>query len=474
MTASMQKEFLNTADYTFGLPDIITHRQEQKSDSSDNLPAQARLLRKWEAQRSKLHSFTKMDPEAVKAWQLERIALLVDFAFSNHPFYHQLYKGAGYRRGDLATWADYYKLPTVSKTDIVENYDLFTKHLIPNASEVYAPRTSGSSGMVLTALFDAAALDQDLMQCLRFAEQMLGREREISEWLYQIYLVSPQLSSLEGRYPTFTVSHDCPPESVLEHIRRLKPAILSGLPSSLYKVAQLIEDPNELGLKAINTNSEPSTKAERSRLSRLFGAPVFDEYSSVELCLIATECAEGKYHIVEDSVRLDVLNPDDSGAGEVVATSLNNFYMPFIRYRHSDIVRINDSPEACACGCGSRSRHITEFMGRQDQFLFSKTQGQISSDRVMSLYDRAFLSFDANIKEFKIIQTEADSISLLFVPIDPSQDISRQAIEIFEAGIKDLLGSSEIKLNIQIVDHIPPGKNHKRRIIENNIPTGPQ
>jgi phenylacetate-CoA ligase len=453
--------------FTFDLPGLTPYIHTNLK-RAETLAGQRRLLRKWTENRERLHAKTRQSPEEIAAWQLERISFLVDYAFSTHPFYYRLYKNAGFKRGDIVSWDDYNALPCLTKADIIENFPLFQCNFGPDETECLISRTSGSSGKMLTAIFDPAMADHDILHCLRFYEQMLGRPRASDEWLYQLYLVAPYFTSLNGNYPIFTVSQDCPPELILAHIQRLKPAILTGFPSTLLRLGALVDNPKDLGIKAISTNSEPSTKAERRLISEAFGVPVYDEYSSVELCLIATECGEGKYHIVEDNLRVDVLNPDSTGSGEIVATALHNSFMPFIRYRQGDQIQIQSQHSACSCG--NCFRTLSTFMGRTDQFLESRVTGSVPPDRLMALYDRVLLTEEARLSEFQIVQTAPDCVTLYLVPASGHRSVDARTLRRFQEGLRELFCDPNLEIRTETVDAIPPGKSHKRRLIENRIP----
>jgi phenylacetate-CoA ligase len=455
--------------YTYGI-DAISKHLHTNLKTPETIKAQKRLLKKWNLRSHQLHSTTKQDLGITSEQQLKRISLLIDFAFSTHPYYHQLYKSVGYTKGDIVTWDDYHALPTISKQDIIQHFDMFCHNLAPTIDECYTSRTSGSSGQVLTAMFDHSMIDEDMMQCFRFYEQMLNRPRSPKEWLYQIYVAAPPFTSLNGEFPTFTVSNDCPPEIVLKHLGKIKPAILAGLPSYLIRLGELIDTPSKLKIKAINTNSESSTEIEREHISQMFGAPVYDEYSSVELGLIATQCHQHKYHIVEDNVRVDVLNPDKNGMGEIIATSLINSYMPFIRYRQGDVIRISENHNSCLCG--SQFRALSSFMGRTDQFLVSSKIGKVPPDQIMSLYDRLLLTPEAGISEFQIVQTSMDDIHVRIVPKNKEEGPNLSSIQEFSEGLKRIFNNVDLNIIITEMDQLPENKSYKRRLIENQISDG--
>src|SRR5258708_39495519 len=90
-------------------------------------------------------------------------------------------------------------------------------------------------------------------------------------------------------------------------------------------------------MKVAETHSEYSSRAARQEWARQHGVPVLDEYSSEEATRIALEMPNGNYHVCEDTVHLDVLDPVTMEpqippqSGIAVITNLLNEAMPFIR-----------------------------------------------------------------------------------------------------------------------------------------------
>ncbi|MBK7359005.1 MAG: phenylacetate--CoA ligase family protein [Saprospiraceae bacterium] len=452
------------ANYTFGIEEIEKHIHRNLK-VAETIKMQQRFERKWNSRKVNLELNTSKPRELIDEWQLERISLLIDYVYSNHPFYHQLYSSVGYERGDIVSWDDYNALPTISKQDIISNFPMFKEaNIAPSIQACYSSRTSGSSGQVLNVYDDQTMTDQRMLNFFRFHDQILGRPRKSDEWLYDIYLASPAYSSIEGKFPIFTVSNECPIEPILKHIKLIKPTILNAFPSYLLRLGSIVTNPVDLGIKVITTNSESSTQAEREKISSQFEASVFDEYSSIELSLIAAQCRNKKYHIVEDNVRVDVLNPDEGGIGEIVATNLHNTFMPFIRYRQGDIIKISGDQEICPCG--NKFRSLKSFMGRTDQVLYSKTIGEVAPDLVMSLYDKTLILVEANIEEFQIVQKKLNEVRIIIVPADKSQEVNQDLLSYFINGLKDIFNDNNLKIIIEKLDRMPPEKSHKRRLIK--------
>ena len=93
----------------------------------------------------------------------------------------------------------------------------------------------------------------------------------------------------------------------------------------------------------------------RQLIESAFDVRVTDLYGAYEFGHIAWECPQhAGYHVNTESVVLELLKdgrPASPGeAGEVVATSLNSYAMPFLRYRLGDLCSPSHRP--CPCGRG--------------------------------------------------------------------------------------------------------------------------
>jgi phenylacetate-CoA ligase len=153
-------------------------------------------------------------------------------------------------------------------------------------------------------------------------------------------------------------------ESLLKKYLRFfnffKPPIVRGYASSLYYVARYIEA-NGIAIskpKAVISSTEVLHDRMRETIERVFGCNVFDSYGCREVSQIATECeSHNGLHIVFENqyVELD--------GQEIVITNLNNYLMPFIRYKVGDLASAIDySP----CSCGRHSPRLVSLMGRDN------------------------------------------------------------------------------------------------------------
>ncbi|GJQ22200.1 MAG: hypothetical protein HBSIN02_25550 [Bacteroidia bacterium] len=118
-------------------------------------------------------------------------------------------------------------------------------------------------------------------------------------------------------------------------------------------------------LKSIITTSEKLTPEMRKVMEKAYGCKIYEEYSTVENALFASECEDGRLHVSPDVSIVEILRPDGSAClpgevGEVVTTVLSRKYQPLIRFRLGDLAAWDDEP----CTCGRQMPVIREVVGR--------------------------------------------------------------------------------------------------------------
>ncbi|MCS7092283.1 MAG: hypothetical protein NZM26_02950 [Patescibacteria group bacterium] len=189
--------------------------------------------------------------------------------------------------------------------------------------------------------------------------------------LAHVYTVPWWVDSLgNGEYQSIFISSLINPEEIAKILDEFSPEILSLYPSNIQSLIPYLRESVRRKLKLVVTHSEMSSKEERRIMSnQLGGIPVLDEYSSEELTRIALECPCGHYHICEDTVRIDVVDPKSflpiqKGTGLVVGTNLLNRAMPFIKYVQGDYITL-DEPKKCNINW----RQIDKIEGHNDAFL---------------------------------------------------------------------------------------------------------
>ena len=92
-------------------------------------------------------------PEELEAYQNTRLKSLIHHAYTNVPYYHDLFRSLDISPSDIKTKEDLVKLPVLTKEDIRKSPERFIAQNIPRTSLIHEA-TSGSSGKVFEYFID--------------------------------------------------------------------------------------------------------------------------------------------------------------------------------------------------------------------------------------------------------------------------------------------------------------------------------
>lgn len=252
-----------------------------------------------------------------------------------------------------------------------------------------------------------------------------------------------------------------------ERIKRFQPHWFYGYATLIDLLAEWIEatgrDGTVLGLRAIVPTSEPLSEAQRERVTRVFGAPIQNEYGCGEVGAIAYECERGLLHTMTESVVVEVLTGDGRPAGpgeegEVLVTDLNNYAMPLIRYRLGDqAVRGGD------CKCGRPFPTLERVVGRVHDVVFTpagkRWHGE-KMDYLMSAVHQDVFPF----RRYQVVQQETDLLEVRLVSEEPVPEAARRLIEEY---VRDRLDG--MRAHVRRVDRIERSPSGKLRLVKNEV-----
>ena len=182
---------------------------------------------------------------------------------------------------------------------------------------------------------------------------------------------------------------------------------MTGYAVSFYLLAKFILDQkiHLPPLKAIITTSEKLTPEMRMVMQEAYKCRIYEEYSTVENALFASECERGRLHVSPDVGIVEILRPDGSPCepgetGEVVTTCLMRTYQPLIRFRLGDLAAWDPEP----CPCGRNMPVIQEVVGRIEDVVIGPDGRQIGHDFM------AFSLDQPHVIEGQIIQESITQI----------------------------------------------------------------
>ena len=210
--------------------------------------------------------------------------------------------------------------------------------------------------------------------------------------------------------------------------------------------------------------SEPTHDFQREIVERTYGAPVYDQYGSVEIHHCAVECANREgLHLEADFRTIEVVDEDGrplpaGEAGLVTVTDLLNFAAPLIRYRNEDY----GSLLAQNCSCGRSLPLMSKVTGRIYDMFHLPDGSQIYGHRFTTFfYDHV----DA-VTEFQVHQVLEDQVIVRLVPTSRCnrETLSAQVLKSFREYTR-----GQVTFDIQFVDGIAKEASGKFRFAKSDV-----
>ncbi len=225
-------------------------------------------------------------------------------------------------------------------------------------------------------------------------------------------------------------------EEQVAAIDRFQPQQLICFPSNLQALADrwaARPEGRPASLRHVRTVGAMLSVDLRTRLVRMLGLPIEDNYSSQEAGIIALQCPAGElYHVMAESLVVEVLD-EQGGAcaegevGRVVVTDLHNFAAPLFRYDTGDYAEVGGP-----CRCGRTLPTLRRVLGRRRNLL-------MRADGSRFLPRAGFETFReiAAIQQYQVIQHALDDIEFRLVSTEP---LSPAQVEALIAILREALG----------------------------------
>lgn len=360
--------------------------------------------------------------KSIKELEMQQnIALrqMIDFCFDHVPHYQNLFKSLGMTKSDFNSINDLEKLPILDKAQIKSNpegfYPTNLKGNFINGS------TGGSTGAPLKYRMAEQCYERGVAILFKGwgeAGYRLGDKLAI---IAGASLVSNQKSIMTKiqdyilnfrHYSSYGMNSDTLHKYVLQ-MNQWKPDYLRGYASALYLLAKHIDEHRihlHFQLKGIFSTAEVLSINQRVLIEQVFNVRVFDNYGLNDGGISAFECQLHKgMHVNFERSILQTVN--DSGKvvtgeiGKIIATSLYNYAMPFIRYDTGDLGFIDD---VNICQCGNPRPLLKKVYGRKTDYL--KLNNNVIGSPVLTV-----LMGKIDIEYYQIIQINAKEIDIMYV-----------------------------------------------------------
>ena len=406
----------------------------------------------YRSQLSKTTAFFNAPLTDILAFQRARLGKLLRHAYQTTPYYRELFKT---KPQEIS------QVPTLKKSNIREQLARLCSEAVPQEHRI-KNATGGSTGEPLTFYQDRNYWNQrnlsvyyfDQWAGWDFGEPQLiiwGALADVQgdkDWKYQLNNFWRNQYWLNGFHLT-----DAAMRTAFRKMDRQHPQTILAYPSSLYQFARFIFE-NDLkprwDLKGIISSAEMLHPHYRDLAETIFSTTVYNRYGSREVGLIAMECAEGRMHINCRDLYLEIESPDPyTKPGDILITQLNNYAMPFIRYRIGDIGRLSNE----VCPCGNQLPVLAELIGRSTATFRTKTGTLIHA----GYFTQQFYNV-IGLEQFQLIQETLKYCVLKVVANTQWTEASRRYMV---QKIQGVLGA-DVAVTVEFVAEIPLPASGKR------------
>jgi phenylacetate-CoA ligase len=404
----------------------------------------------------------------------------LNYSIENSPFYKNKFKNLNLKNFTLS---DISSLPLTSKKDL----ELFTDSFLACTKNQIADivHTSGTSGKKIFFKYS----DLDLKRLAYNEQSALNSILKPSDTVLLTCTMDrcfiaglAYYSGCRALGCTIIRNGASTFRSSMNLIDELKPNVIIGVPSYIYKLGKFMENQNisqsKNSIKKLICIGEPirewqedhktttlSANSICKKIESIWQAKVYSTYALTETVTTFCECNAGQGgHLIPELAYVEIINEKGQilphgEDGEVVITPFFTHAMPLIRYQTGDIARIIDTP----CTCGRKSLRLGPITGRKFQML--KVKGtKIYPNSIYPILDSV-----ENVNLYRLIAEKNNISDKLTIELS-LKDNSTNAIE----QISDLLHAYlRIRIKLIIVDNsklksqiFPPGTRKPLKYIE--------
>ena len=418
-----------------------------------------------------IKSLERLSQEELKIFQDNKLKELLLHSYKNVPYYHRILRDSDViDENENLNLDNFDRIPILTK-DIIrrEGENLYSKDY--QKRKYYTNTSGGSTGEPVKFIQDKYYDDWNIATKIYF-NQMLGKEigeKEIKFWgsdrdiiMGNLTLKDRLLNHLYNR--KFFNSYNLDGKNVDALIKLnnvFKPSCYWSYVDATFEFSKIVLNKNIQLFKPqfIVTTIGPLSDNIRNVIEDAFKCPVYNQYGSREVGVIACQCKEKKHlHTFPWFNFVEVVDENNRSIGQgeegkILVTNLTNYSMPLIRY---DIGDIAISAKYEKCDCGRNFLQLKDVLGRTLGY-FKKVDGSL----VHSHFIVQSMFFKNWIKRFQIIQKD---FNLILVKIELQSQVNTTEYSEDLTEIKDrikLIMGEDVKVEFEFVDVIEPSPSGK-------------
>lgn len=416
--------------------------------------------------------------EKHQQYQMNQLEKLLNHAYLYVPYYKRIFDERGLKPKNIQSFEDLKQLPFLTK-DIIRNnmQDLIAQNY--QKSKLEYATTGGSTGIPLEMYHDkrlrhanewAFMLTQWKRvgykmgdRCVVLRGNVLAADSREQYWQYNPvykYLVMSSYHISDETWPLY-----------VDKIREFKPAFIQAYPSVISILARFMRENNISHfptIKAILCGSENLYPSQRKILEEVFRCRVYSWYGHTELAVLAGECEKNtNYHIFSEYGIVELVDKnsepltcEDDDMGEIIATGFNNYVMPFIRYRTTDLA----VPSIVKCECGRNYPLLKKIEGRLQELIVTKDKRFITLTAL--IFAQHFEAF-SKVKTMQLVQEKEGEIIVNIVKNSTySYEDEKEILKKMQLAV----GRDSLQISFNYIDEIQRSKSGKHLFLIQKLP----
>jgi phenylacetate-CoA ligase len=410
--------------------------------------------------------------EQMEQLQLYRLREFLVRIGTDVPYYREVFHKLDFNPATLNAVEELQRLPLTGKAEIRANMDQMRAQ---NSGVMEKFSTGGSTGEPLIFYRGKERISHDVAakwRATRWWGVNIG-DPEIVVWGSPIELGSQdRIRLLRDKIlrtellSAFEMSN-ANLLQFIERIRKFKPRMLFGYPSSLALIAEFSSKNgykmDNLGIEVVFVTSERLYEHQRRTIETAFGAPVANGYGGRDAGFIAHQCPQGAMHITAEDIVVEIVGEDGKvlpckERGEIVITHMSTGDFPFVRYRTGDI----GSLSGATCTCGRGLPVLEEIDGRSTDFVIA-ADGTVLHGLALIYVLREIPQVEA----FKIIQKAIGTITVqLVISACDTAKLEKNVTEQFRRRM-----GNPLVVNFEYVPRIEREASGKFRYVVSQLPS---
>ncbi|MHB8130223.1 MAG: phenylacetate--CoA ligase family protein [Mobilitalea sp.] len=415
---------------------------------------------------ARVQRFFSVTPDLaeVQRMQLWLLQNTVNRAVERVPFYRELKK--------ITNFEDFANFPVIYKEDIRNNTEAFISAEFP--SKRFKANTGGSSGTPLTFFLHAGRTRSKEQAHFNW---FWGQSGFIPGAPFLMIRGAPLRNNALYEYQAIknclAVScYELNPTNiagVIREVQKFRPQFIHGYPSAVKNfVSCMAENASvtwEMPIKTLFLGSEWLSDVDRKFFESFFNSKVLSWYGHSECAVMGgNSLGTREFYFYPFYGYAELL--DDSGVpvktpgqtGRIVATSFDNFVMPFIRYDTGDLGVLSDKSTFGDMPC----LVLRSIEGRGQDFIYLTDETKVS---ITAFIFGQHLPQFARIRE---MQLEQETVGKLVLRIAPGKGYSANDERNMLNKLLESV-SGRIEINCEYVTQIEKTHRGKHRFLIQNI-----